>query len=44
MKLNAVQICKITILDEELKENVEENKNTNDVSDFIITNIYDPSQ
>jgi hypothetical protein len=41
---NDVQICNITILDEELKENLEENKNTNDVSDFIVTNIYDPGQ
>jgi hypothetical protein len=35
---------KKTILDEELKENVEENKNTNDVFDSIITNIYDLGQ
>jgi hypothetical protein len=35
---------KKTILDEELKENVEENKNTNYVFDSIITNIHDLGQ
>jgi len=38
-----VQICNITIFYEEIKKNLEENKNINDVSDSTITNIYDPS-
>jgi hypothetical protein len=27
-----------------LKENLEENKNTSDVSDYILSNIYHPGQ
>jgi hypothetical protein len=38
-----VQICNITIFYEEIKKNLEENKNINDVFDSTITNIYDPS-
>jgi len=41
---NDFQICNITILDEEIKEKLKENKNTNDVSNSIVTIIYDLCQ
>jgi len=39
-----VQLCNITTLDEEGQENLEENKNIDDISNSIVTNIYDPGQ
>jgi hypothetical protein len=39
-----VQLCNITTLDEKVQENLEENKNIDDISDSIVTNIYDPGQ
>jgi hypothetical protein len=39
-----VQLCNITTLDEEIHENLEENKNIDDVSNSIVTSIYDPGK
>jgi hypothetical protein len=39
-----IQLCNITALDEEVQENLEENKNIDDISNSIVTNIYDPCQ
>jgi hypothetical protein len=41
---NDVQICNIIVLDEKVKENLEESKNINDVSDSIVTNIFKSGQ
>jgi hypothetical protein len=35
-----VQLCNITTFGEEVQENLEENKNINDVSNSTVTNIY----
>ncbi|KAL4639263.1 hypothetical protein ACB092_03G204900 [Castanea dentata] len=39
-----VQTCKVTILDNEAQNNLEESENINDQPNYIPTNIFDPSQ
>ena len=40
---NDVQFCNTTNLDNELQKNLEENENNNDMLNYILSNIYDPS-
>ena len=39
-----VQTCNVTILDNEVQNNLEESENINDQPNYIPTNIFDPSQ
>ena len=39
-----VQTCNVTILDNEVQNNLEESENINDHPNYIPTNIFDPSQ